>query len=193
MVSMCSDIPLKDRTVKQWITTVAISLIVTTSAHANDGPSRESIDRLLELMDSRALIENSMQQVESQLRKAMRQVMGNEIPSPEAQVVIDDMQSKLMNLLGETLAWERMEPEMIAIYRDSFTEQEINGMIAFYSSPAGQAVVKKMPVVMEHTMNLVYRQTQLMTPKLERIQVETVQALQACCSEEFGDMANSRN
>lgn len=40
-----------------------------------------------------------------------------------------------------------MEPIQIPIYRETFEQAEIDGLIAFYGSPVGQAFVNKMPTV----------------------------------------------
>lgn len=37
-------------------------------------------------------------------------------------------------------------------FRDSFTQDEIDGAIRFYKSAAGQAYVKKLPLVMQNVM-----------------------------------------
>ena len=38
------------------------------------------------------------------------------------------------------------------VYKKSFTQQELDGIIAFYKTLAGQAAVNKLPVVMQNTM-----------------------------------------
>lgn len=35
------------------------------------------------------------------------------------------------------------------IYRAAFTQEEVNGMIAFYRTPAGAATINKMPIVLQ--------------------------------------------
>ncbi len=40
------------------------------------------------------------------------------------------------------------------IYAEVFTEEELDAMLAFYTSPAGQSMIKKMPQMMGHTMQL---------------------------------------
>lgn len=43
---------------------------------------------------------------------------------------------------------------MIGIYLQSFTQKDVDGMLRFYKSKAGQAVIAKMPVVMPRIQNL---------------------------------------
>ena len=40
----------------------------------------------------------------------------------------------------------------LRIYQDSLNQAEVDGMIAFYKTPAGQAVIKKLPVLVQKVM-----------------------------------------
>jgi hypothetical protein len=54
--------------------------------------------------------------------------------------------------MNDELSWERMKALYRQVYAESFTAQEIEGMVAFYESPAGKAFLKKMPGVTEKSM-----------------------------------------
>ncbi|MBN9383186.1 MAG: DUF2059 domain-containing protein [Chitinophagaceae bacterium] len=41
---------------------------------------------------------------------------------------------------------------VIPVYDRNFTDEEIDGMLAFYSSPVGQKVLAKLPVVLQESM-----------------------------------------
>jgi len=43
---------------------------------------------------------------------------------------------------------------VIPVYDRNFTAEEIEGMIVFYSSPLGQKVLAKLPVVMKESMQI---------------------------------------
>ncbi len=45
-----------------------------------------------------------------------------------------------------------MLPIFMRTYRESFTQDELDGMTAFYKTPAGQAVVKKMQQIQRETV-----------------------------------------
>ena len=55
--------------------------------------------------------------------------------------------ARLMQIIREEASWEKMQAELTGIYRELFTQEEINSLIDFYQSPAGQAMVKKMPLI----------------------------------------------
>lgn len=55
----------------------------------------------------------------------------------------------------------------LRIYRKSLIQREVDGMIAFYKTPAGPAVIKKLPLIMQNSMAEV---TQMMGPIMQRVE-----------------------
>jgi hypothetical protein len=80
------------------------------------------------------------------------------------------MKNSMVTIMQGEIAWEKLEPMYLRLYKDSFSEEEIAGMLAFYKTPAGQAVIYKMPVLMQQTMLEVQKMTSGMTPKMEKVQ-----------------------
>lgn len=50
--------------------------------------------------------------------------------------------------------WDNVKQDYISVYVDTFTEQELKGIIGFYKSPAGKAFVKKSPEMMKRSMDI---------------------------------------
>lgn len=63
----------------------------------------------------------------------------------------------------EEFAWKSLREVYVQVYLETFTQEEIDGMLAFYRSPAGRALVEKQPQAMQRSM-------QLMQPRLEAMQ-----------------------
>jgi len=55
---------------------------------------------------------------------------------------------------------DAMLSDMIPVYQRHFTKSEIDGLIAFYSSPVGQKFLHEMPTVTAETMRAVYPRIQ---------------------------------
>ncbi|MEC9408795.1 MAG: DUF2059 domain-containing protein [Pseudomonadota bacterium] len=166
---------------------VMLSLLLACPSLLAAGASQQSVHELLTLTNTRALMSDTLVQVESQIRTEMNNSLRGVSTRPEANIAIERMQQDLVALLRETLSWEQFEPKILSIYQRSFTEAEVQGMIDFYSTPAGQAVISKMPLVMQHSMEMVWTQTQAMQPRLQEIQARLHSELQACCSEDTTD------
>jgi hypothetical protein len=65
------------------------------------------------------------------------------------------------------LEWNRIEAMYVRIYQETFTQTEIDGITAFYRTPAGESMLAKMPLVLQRSMAEVQ---QLMTSMLPRLQ-----------------------
>lgn len=151
-------------------------------ARAADQPASEaSIRELFEVTHTRKLLDDMMSQADAVMQNAMKQGLGNQTLTPAQQAIMDDTRKKLVDLLQDEMNWEKMEPEFIAIYRQTLTEQEVAGALAFYRTEVGQAVIAKMPIVMQHSLALMQKQLFRMQPKIQQIEQEAVGKLQACC------------
>ncbi len=151
---------------------------VGSSAFATESaPTDESIRQLLSVTGTRKLADDAIRQMEGQMRARIRQSLhGRQLGAPQ-QKVIDDYVDQVVALMRKELAWDSLEPAYIRIYRESFSQDEIDGMLAFYRTPAGQAVVRKMPLVMKQSMlELQARMGPLML-KLHAIQQKAIEDL----------------
>jgi hypothetical protein len=99
--------------------------------------------------------------------------------TPEKQAVLDRMQTKMEAALDEMLNWDALQGMYLRTYRASFTQDELDGMMAFYRTPAGIAMIKKMPLVMQNVMGEMQSVMKPMQVKMREIQRETMQELQA--------------
>ena len=139
---------------------VALPACSTTSAPAKGQPttaisatpSDESLKELLQLCDAAKMIDNMWVQVEGAMKGMIAQSTKGQQLNAQQQAAIDSFQSKYSALMREELSWSKLEPVFIRIYRNSLSQEEIDGMIAFYKTPAGQAVVKKMPTLIQQIM-----------------------------------------
>lgn len=120
-----------------------------------------------------------MAQIDAMMQSAMQQALNGKKPTPEVQAVIDDMRAETISMLSTEMRWEVLEPAFVDIYRQSFTQEEVDGMLAFYKSAAGRAVTAKMPLVMQHTMQMVNGLMLGFLPKMKLIQEKALARLKA--------------
>jgi hypothetical protein len=63
------------------------------------------------------------------------------------------------------------------IYTDTFTKEALEGIIAFYKTPAGQKLIKKLPELMQKSMQLFQKLVISITPKIEKANKEMEKTL----------------
>jgi uncharacterized protein len=153
-------------------------LVLAGPAIANDAPaSDESIRELLAITDAHKLIDTVRAQVDSMVTASSQQAMQGKTVTPERQAILDRMRTKMEGVIDEMLSWDTLQSLYLRTYRASFTQHELDGIIKFYKTPAGQAMIKKMPVVMQNVMGEMQGLLQPMQQRMQEIQRETVQEL----------------
>lgn len=129
-----------------------------TVAIAPDAPSKEDVTKLFDLMASRDQMRQTMQQVFASTRSARRQEMLAQNPNlTENDLASEERQS---DDFIKNFPIDDMLNDMIPVYQKHFSKSEIDGLIAFYSSPTGQKFLHEMPAVTAETMNLMYPRIQ---------------------------------
>ncbi|MCL1635884.1 DUF2059 domain-containing protein [Luteimonas sp. SX5] len=130
-------------------------------------PSDAQVDKLLEVMRARQTIDAMMPQVAASQRQMVAQMTANQKLSPEQQAKLDRLLDKSMASIARAMSWDKLEPVYRDIYRQTFTGEDMDAMIGFYGSPAGQKLLDKMPQLMQNTMAGVQK---LLVPMLEEMQ-----------------------
>lgn len=130
-------------------------------------PSEASVKQLLEVAQSRKLVDSVMSQMDNLMQKTIAQATRGQQVSPKVQNGIDRRRAEIASIMKELLDWKKVEPMYVRIYQKTFTQPEVDGMIAFYKSPAGQAVIAKMPAAMQ---NAIDEMQGAMGPVMEKMQ-----------------------
>jgi hypothetical protein len=159
---------------------MVLCLLAALAVHAEEPAASEaSIRELFAVMETEKMVDRMYGQLDAMMQASMQQAIAGHPVTPEQQKIIDETRTKLVALYKEDMTWSSLEPTVIAIYRKSFTEAEVKGMIGFYRSPAGKAVVAKMPVVLQATMEAAHTRMTTLMPKLQQLQQDTTARLKA--------------
>lgn len=136
-------------------------------------PSEESLKKLLEVTEARKMVDSMFAQIDGMTNQSIKQNIGDKVMTDAEKKAISTMRSKTVEIMEQELSWGSFESSYLQIYRDTFTQEEIDGMLVFYSSPAGKAVIKKMPLLMQKSMGEVQKRMGPLMQKLTKIQKET--------------------
>jgi len=142
-------------------------LCLSAPAALAQDASDARVDQLLEVMRARQTLDAVLPQVEASQRQMVQQMSAAKSLTPEQQAQLDRLLQKSMDNVRQVLAWDKMEPVYRDIYRRTFTAEDMDAMIGFYGSPAGQKLLDKMPQLMQNTMAGVQK---LLVPMLEDMQ-----------------------
>jgi len=150
-----------------------------SSSGTSSAPSEASIKQLLEVAQAHKLIDSVMAQMDNLMQQTIAQAtQGQKIP-PKVQKDIDQRRGEIIAMMKELLDWTKLEPLYVRVYQKTFSQQEVDGMIAFYKTPAGQAVIAKMPTVMQNTIEEMQQMMGPVMQKMQRMQQDVVAEMKA--------------
>jgi hypothetical protein len=160
---------------------ILLAYLAMCPAIAAEAPASEtSIRELLTITQSQKLLDGTMGQVDAMMQRSMKQALaGQSTLTADQQTIMDRMRTQMIALIREDMKWETLEPMFIDVYKQSFTQKEVDGMLDFYKSEPGQAVIAKMPLVMQNTMQAMQGRMAVMLPKLQQLQQDAIAELKA--------------
>jgi hypothetical protein len=161
------------------IRTALIFFLLSCSTAFAAPASDATIEKLLAVTKIEKLAQGIQNQVEAQVNASMQQALRGKQPNAKQQVAIDHMHTRMNALVHDMLSWERLEPLYIRLYKETFTEEEVAGMLAFYQTPAGQAVINKMPLLTQKTMLEMQKMTMMASIELKTIQANFIADLKS--------------
>lgn len=169
----------KKNSMRCWIAIFVLALAVVPCARADEASKRAKVEELITVMHMDRMMDQMMEMVKSQAEQAMQQAPGANSLTSEQKQIVADYQAKTLQIVIDTLGWKSLEPEFVTLYTENFTEEEIDGMVTFYKSPTGQAVLNKMPQLMTAAMQLAQSRMVDVQPKLKALTEDLTKQLEA--------------
>lgn len=138
--------------------------------------SEQSVDEMIKLMQLENLLKTALKQMNEGMEKGMEASLGKATSgrelTPAQKTEVEEFRKKFKATLAEEISLAKIMSIYAQTYRDTFTQEEVNGVIAFYKSPAGKAVTEKNPDVMRKAAGLTEARITVMTQKLDTMQFE---------------------
>ena len=158
-----------------------IALLLATStwlAHAAPATT-ESVEALLLLTKAQEMVESASTSVEGSVRQGMRAAISNKDLSAEQKQQLDAVPAKLVAAMQPEFSWAVLKPDFVRLYVETFNQDEVDGMIAFYQGPIGQALIAKMPQILNRSMQLTQARLGAAMPRLQAAMAAAMADLQA--------------
>lgn len=144
---------------------------------AGDAPAtKEDIQRYFDVMHSREM----MTKMVDAMIKPMHQMIHEQFMKDKDKLPPDfeERMNKMMDDNMKAFPWEEMLQAMAPVYQKHFTKGDVDALVAFYSAPTGQKMLREMPAIMaeamESMMPLLRKQMDAMQ---QRVQQEVAQMI----------------
>jgi hypothetical protein len=151
----------------------------STAFGTDQPPSEDSIKELLEIGHVHKLLDSTMTQMDSFMKQTVQQVTQGQSISPEVQKRIEREQAEASSMMKQILDWNKLEPMYVRVYQKSFSQEEVDSLIALYKTPAGQMLLTKVPLVLQNTMTEVQQLMQPVVQRIQRLQQDVLAQMQA--------------
>ncbi len=150
-----------------------ILLLVALSARAQNA-STESIEELLTISKAESLLTSVYEDLEPALRQSMNDALaGTKLNAKQAKAV-EAMPARMAQILRDELSWSTYKPLYVQLYKESLSQEEVDGLIAFYKTPAGAAMINKMPRLAQKSMAMMQQRLAPLMGKIEAVVKQTL-------------------
>lgn len=146
-------------------------------------PSDDSVAQLLILQEvdkSPALVKAQLDELTAATVRQATQ--GRFFLSSEEKAAIKTFQEKALAVgaeLDARLDFDKLKPAYLKIYKDHFTQEEVDQLIALYQTPAGKLLAAKMPLVSQESSNLLQQNVTPLFVRMRQAASEMKQQIDA--------------
>jgi hypothetical protein len=134
------------RTRIQLLLAVLAVLVAASAAAADQKSHRKAAEELLKVLN-----------MDKQLQSAIDQTLDLQI---KANPGIAEYRDVMKKFFSKHMSWDSLKEDIITIYTDAFTEEELNEITKFYKTPVGKKLVEKNPELMGKGMQLGVKRVQ---------------------------------
>ena len=150
---------------KKLLLILSLSGTIAFNTFANDHQEKDTIEELFEVMQAEKMVDTMYAQMGAMFEN-MREQMG---VNPEEMHIFKKHNQQMFSLLQKEVSWAKMLPDLKAIYAQNFTEYEIQAVLEFYKSPAGQAFIEKTPIITQQSMQIGQQAAMRAMPKIQAL------------------------
>ncbi len=152
-----------------------LSLSGDTAGTATTGPAYAEAEAVFEAMQFDEMLDAIIDQQKQATLDMMRQMMEREAGGQPIDEELLGIQQQTIVDVYDAVDWDATKRDIINIYAETFSRDELNGMATFYSTPAGQAMIEKQPEIQKRTMETMMPRIMEIMPQ---VQEKTQQRMQ---------------
>jgi len=133
----------------RWIALLAFALLLPAAQAAP--ASEASVRELLEVMHASQMIDGIRQAMRAGMQKGIEESVKGKHLDEDQRRAIEALPARMSEVMEQEMSWESLQPLYIQVYRDTYTQEEVDGLVAFFRTPVGQGYIEKMPQAMQRS------------------------------------------
>jgi hypothetical protein len=134
--------------------------------HADEASKRAKAGELLTVLHIDQSLNQMLNQQSVQIQKAIGSMTSQGKLTPAQQKDTDAFMQKVVGMIRDGSSWQKVKPQFVEIYMSTYSEPELDGLLAFYRSPLGQKMLQSQPEIASKSQMIMQQHMQEVQPKL---------------------------
>ena len=144
-----------------------VVLCLPLAARADDTSRRAKAAQMVELLHTQSMVQQASATILKQVSDAADQAVGSN-PTPQSKAQTADFEKKISQMIDAQVGWKVLEPAIIDFYTQTFTEQELDVILAFLKTPESAAFMNKMPTINAQIDQLAKSKLTILQPQISQ-------------------------
>jgi uncharacterized protein len=153
---------------KRFASLLLLTLLLPLAARADEASHKAKAEEMIVILHLDRMVNGVMQNALQQSAALTNQRYGGKM-TPAATASLNDFQKKLTGVLEPQIGWEALKPDYVRIFTETFPEDQLDSMLAFYKSPAGKNLVEKLPPVEQQVGQILQKRVAALQPQVKQM------------------------
>ncbi|HEY4381050.1 MAG TPA: DUF2059 domain-containing protein [Acidobacteriaceae bacterium] len=151
---------------------LAVALLLTLSlpvaARADEASHRAKAQEMIVLLHTDRMVKQVSANFMKQLSTAGEKLIGPNATDAK-KTELAEFEKKFAAMIDAQVGWDILQPTLTDYYTKAFTEEELDVIVAFYKTPAGAALVERMPAVNTQATQLLQSKMAAVQPQMKQM------------------------
>jgi uncharacterized protein len=163
---------------KRWMAMLVVAMVMApVGARADEASKQAKVKELFAVMHVDHSLDRMRSAMAQQVQATAKNAPGTEQMTPEKTKIQQEFVDNSMKVVDQNFSWAVLEPAFLKLYSDAYSEQDLDGILAFYKSPPGQAMLTKAPELSSGVMEIVHSRMGGFQPKRQSLQELYIKAM----------------
>jgi len=158
----------------QTLRAAALFICISSSAFADSASHAGSAERFLQLANADRLAVP----VYAQVQQMFAQRFADAQAPDTKKALLERYQAQANTASDKAIGWDKLKPDLVALYTSQFSETELNQLIDFYESSLGKKMLSKLPELNARSAQLTQAKLESAVPEVNKLLSEMTAELE---------------
>lgn len=153
---------------RRFSSLLLLAFSLPLAARADEASHKAKAEEMVTVLHLDRMVNGVMQNALQQSAALTAQRYGGQM-TPEATTKLNDFQKKLTELIQPQIGYDALKPDYIRDLTEAFPEDQMDSILGFYKSPAGKALIEKLPGVEQQIGTILQKRVQALQPQVKQM------------------------